>query len=70
VFVENAFRPGASAKQLGIHRHTLSYRLQQIAQLTKRDIRNGAHVLELAFALSLLDGTTLGVPLSASNNSP
>lgn len=70
VFVENAFSPGASAKQLGIHRHTLSYRLQQIAQLTKRDIRNGAHVLELAFALSLLDGTTAGEPLPASGNSP
>jgi len=60
VYVRNAFRPGASATKLGIHRHTLTYRLQQIAHLTKRDIHKGEHLLELSFALSLMDSSGTG----------
>jgi PucR family transcriptional regulator, purine catabolism regulatory protein len=51
-----AFRPGATAKILRIHRHTLAYRLNQVARLTGRDVRNGDHLVELGFALVLADG--------------
>ncbi|CAN5225742.1 PucR family transcriptional regulator [soil metagenome] len=46
-------RPGPAAAELGIHRHTLTYRLERIRDLTGRDPRDGAHLLAYGLALEL-----------------
>lgn len=46
-------RPGPAAEELGIHRHTLAYRLDRIRELTGRDPRDGSHLLAFGLALEL-----------------
>jgi purine catabolism regulator len=51
-------RPGPAAEALNVHRHTLSYRLDRVTQLTGRDPRSGEHLLPYGIALELLDRRT------------
>ncbi|MGH8932730.1 MAG: PucR family transcriptional regulator [Egibacteraceae bacterium] len=53
VYLRHGCRPGAAAAELCIHRHTLAYRLDRIRDLTDRDPRDGAHLLEYGLALEL-----------------
>lgn len=55
-YLRHGCRPGPAADELSIHRHTLSYRLDRIRDLTGRDPRDGAHLLEWSLALELVDG--------------
>jgi purine catabolism regulator len=55
-------RPGPAAERLRVHRHTLSYRLDRVAQLTGRDPRSGEHLLSYGMALALLDRRTSSSP--------
>ncbi len=48
-------RPGPAAEQLCVHRHTLTYRLDRIRELTGRDPRSGEHLVAYGLALELLD---------------
>ncbi|MTV25012.1 hypothetical protein FTX61_06215 [Nitriliruptoraceae bacterium ZYF776] len=48
-------RPGPAAEELCVHRHTLSYRLDRVRDLTGRDPRSGDHLLEFGLALALHD---------------
>ncbi len=52
-FLDHGCRPGRAASELFIHRHTLAYRLDRITELTGRDPRDGAHLLEFALAVAL-----------------
>jgi PucR family transcriptional regulator, purine catabolism regulatory protein len=54
-YLDHGCRPGPAAEQLCIHRHTLTYRLQRIRELTGRDPRAGEHLVEFGLALALLD---------------
>jgi purine catabolism regulator len=54
-YLRSGCRPGPAARELSVHRHTLSYRLDRIAQLTGRDPRSGEHLLPYGMALELLD---------------
>lgn len=54
-YLRHGCRPGAAADELSIHRHTLGYRLERVHELTGRDVRDGANLLELTLALALLD---------------
>lgn len=55
-YLAHGCRPGPAAEELCIHRHTLAYRLDRVRDLTGRDPRAGAHLLEFALALELHDG--------------
>jgi PucR family transcriptional regulator, purine catabolism regulatory protein len=57
-YLRHGCRPGPAAAELRVHRHTLSYRLERIRQLTGRDPRAGAHLLSFGLALELLDQQT------------
>lgn len=52
-YLRHGCRPGPAAAELCVHRHTLSYRLDRIEQLTGRDPRDGRHLLEFGLALEL-----------------
>ena len=52
-YLRHGCRPGPAAQELRIHRHTLSYRLDRVRDLTGRDPRDGAHLLEFGLALEL-----------------
>ncbi|CAN5245035.1 PucR family transcriptional regulator [soil metagenome] len=52
-YLRHGCRPGPAAAELCVHRHTLAYRLGRVAELTGRDLRDGAHLLELGLALEL-----------------
>lgn len=54
-YLRHGCRPGPAAKELNIHRHTLSYRLERIAELTGRDPRDGDHLLAFTLALALAE---------------
>lgn len=56
-YLAHGCRPGPAAEELGVHRHTLAYRLDRIRDLTGRDPRSGAHLVEFGLALELLDRT-------------
>lgn len=53
-YLRTGCRPGPAAAQLRVHRHTLAYRLDRIADLTGRDPRDGDHLLAYALALRLV----------------
>lgn len=53
-YLDRGCRPGPAAADLRVHRHTLTYRLDRIAQLTGRDPRSGDHLLAYGLALELL----------------
>lgn len=53
-YLRSGCRPGPAAAQLRVHRHTLAYRLDRIADLTGRDPRDGRHLLAYGLALRLL----------------
>jgi purine catabolism regulator len=53
-YLRHGCRPGPAADDLRIHRHTLAYRLDRVAQLTGRDPRSGEHLLPYGVALELL----------------
>jgi PucR family transcriptional regulator, purine catabolism regulatory protein len=60
-YLHHGCRPGPAAEDLRIHRHTLAYRLDRVAQLTGRDPRSGEHIVPYGVALELLaqrDGTS------------
>lgn len=54
-YLRHGCRPGPAADELAIHRHTLGYRLERVRELSGRDPRDGANLLELTLALALLD---------------
>lgn len=56
-YLAHGCRPGPAAEQLGIHRHTLAYRLDRIRDLTGRDPRSGEHLVTYGLALQLLGRT-------------
>jgi purine catabolism regulator len=53
-YLRHGCRPGPAADELRVHRHTLAYRLDRVAQLTGRDPRSGEHLLPYGIALELL----------------
>lgn len=57
-YLRHGCRPGPAAAQLCVHRHTLTYRLERITELTGRDPRDGAHLLSFSLALELHDRVT------------
>lgn len=61
-YLAHGCRPGPAAGELNVHRHTLSYRLDRIRELTGRDPRSGEHLLEYGLALELLDRVAVGQP--------
>jgi DNA-binding PucR family transcriptional regulator len=54
-YLAHGCRPGPAADQLCVHRHTLTYRLERIRELTGRDPRSGDHLVEFGLALALLE---------------
>jgi purine catabolism regulator len=54
-YLQNGSRPGPAARELYIHRHTLTYRLGRIQEITGRDPRNGQDLLAFGLALELLE---------------
>ncbi len=54
-YLAHGCRPGPAAQELCIHRHTLTYRLERVRDLTGRDPRSGAHLVEFGLALALLE---------------
>jgi purine catabolism regulator len=54
VWLESGQRTGVAAQRLGVHPHTLAYRLRRIEQLTERDLSSPAVTVELWLALELL----------------
>lgn len=54
-YLQNGSRPGPAARELYIHRHTLTYRLERIHQITGRDPRSGEDLLAFGLALKLLE---------------
>lgn len=55
-YLAHGCRPGPAAEELGVHRHTLTYRLDRIRDLTDRDPRSGDHLVAYGLALELLEG--------------
>lgn len=53
-YLRRGCRPGPAADDLRVHRHTLAYRLDRVAQLTGRDPRSGEYLLPYGIALELL----------------
>ncbi len=54
-YLAHGCRPGPAADQSCVHRHTLTYRLERIRELTGRDPRSGDHLVEFGLALALLE---------------
>ena len=54
-YLSHGCRPGPAAQELGVHRHTLTYRLDRIRDLTDRDPRSGEHLIAYGIALELLE---------------
>lgn len=54
-YLRHGCRPGPAANELSVHRHTLTYRLERVHELTGRDPRDGTHLLEFTLALALAD---------------
>lgn len=52
-YLAHGCRPGPAADELGVHRHTLAYRLERIRDLTGRDPRSGDHLIEFGLAVEL-----------------
>ena len=53
-YLAHGCRPGPAAEELRIHRHTLTYRLDRVRDLTGRDPRSGEHLVEFGLALELI----------------
>jgi PucR family transcriptional regulator, purine catabolism regulatory protein len=53
-YLAHGCRPGPAADELRIHRHTLTYRLDRVRDLTGRDPRSGEHLVEFGLALELV----------------
>lgn len=63
VWLQSGQRTGVTAHRLGIHAHTLAYRLRRIEQLIGRDLSSPAVIVELWLALELLrEETPVGHP--------
>ncbi len=54
-YLAHGCRPGPAAQELGVHRHTLTYRLDRIRDLTDRDPRSGDHLIAYGLALEILE---------------
>jgi DNA-binding PucR family transcriptional regulator len=54
-WLESGQRPSLVARRLGIHQHTLTYRLSRIQDLTGRDLRSPGTVAETWLALRASD---------------
>jgi PucR family transcriptional regulator, purine catabolism regulatory protein len=52
-YLHHGCRPGPAAAELCVHRHTLTYRLDRIGELTGRDPRDGEQLLAFGLALEL-----------------
>jgi PucR family transcriptional regulator, purine catabolism regulatory protein len=52
-YLRHGCRPGPAANDLRVHRHTLTYRLERITELTGRDPRDGDQLLAFALAIEL-----------------
>lgn len=61
-YLAHGCRPGPAAAELCVHRHTLTYRLDRIRELTGRDPRGGDHLLEYGLALELHAQQAAGHP--------
>ena len=48
-------RPGEVAERLGIHRNTLSYRLEKIGSLSGTDLKETGDIFKLTLSLLLRD---------------
>ncbi len=55
VYLEHGFNLNSAAKELFIHRHTMRYRLEQIAELLKIDIDSTEVLLNLQIAFLIRD---------------
>ena len=55
VYLEEGYNLNSAAKALFIHRHTMRYRLEQIAELLKVDIDSTEVLLNLAIAFKILE---------------
>ena len=53
-YLRHGCRPGPAAAELCVHRHTLAYRLDRVAALTGRDLRDGDALVEVGLALRLM----------------
>lgn len=54
-WMSDPFHPGQVARSLGIHRNTLTYRLDKIGRLTGQDLRDFRSLFSLELALRLAD---------------
>lgn len=55
VYLEQGYNLNSAAKELFIHRHTMRYRLEQIAELLKVDIDSTEVLLNLQIAFKILE---------------
>ena len=55
VYLQEGYNLNSAAKELFIHRHTMSYRLEQIAELLKVDIDSPEVLLNLQIAFNILE---------------
>jgi purine catabolism regulator len=65
-YLEANGRWAEAAAQLGVHRHTLRYRVQRIEQLTGRDLDSGRDRLELWLALRARELDVVRTPSSSA----
>ncbi|MBL3593430.1 MAG: helix-turn-helix domain-containing protein [Synergistaceae bacterium] len=61
-WMASPFHPGRAAKELAIHRNTLSYRLDKIGRLTGLDLRDFRQLFSLALALRIREHPALAEP--------
>lgn len=54
VYLRHGGRPSAAATELEIHRHTLAYRLNRVAELTGYDPRKGQGMIDVGVAIEIL----------------
>ena len=54
-FLEHNGNWEAAARALGVHRHTLRYRVRRVAELTGRDLESAADRVEFWLALQAAD---------------
>jgi DNA-binding PucR family transcriptional regulator len=50
-FIANECSIARTAEELGVHRHTLGYRLKRVEEITKLDLRGIDSLIELRLAL-------------------
>ena len=69
-WLESGQRPSLVARRLGIHQHTLTYRLSRIQDLTGRDLRSPGTVAETWLALRASDTRAAVAALRVTSRPP